>query len=106
MAIKPTSMTYAPSLVTHEELLSLGFSHNPGPLLNDYTLDISWWPGKHFKQLSLDLNPGNIYVYLREQGTKQPNSRLADSIVCVFNQDLQGTLTKEWLEALISLIKI
>jgi hypothetical protein len=82
-------------LVTHDELIKLGFEHRPTLLLNDYSLNIAYFPSE-FKTLSVMLDPGNIYVHLR-CGNLSDN-RADDAIICLFNQDIHGVLTKSWLE--------
>lgn len=96
--------TNVESVINHDQLISLGFEHEGGSILNAYSRNISYYPEKEYKRITVTLNPGNIYVYLR-QG-ELSSARHFDDVICIFNQDLQGTLVKSWLENLIGLLTI
>lgn len=89
--------------VTHEELIKIGFKHNPTLLVNDYSYDISLF-GSDYKKIDIMLNPGNVYVYIREGHID--DDRTNDNIVCIYNEDMHGILTAQWVRKLVSVCKL
>jgi len=81
---------YRPIPLTEEILLKCGFEKKGSKIIDFYNKSISW--NSTFKEISISIQQGNQYVYLREQNDELPNDRLADSIVCIFNGDIHGKL--------------
>lgn len=80
----------SPIPLTEEILLRCGFSVKKSPILDFYHISISW--NGDYKEISLSIELGNQYVYLREQNDELPNDRMADNIICIFNGDIHGKL--------------
>ena len=79
-----------PILLTEEILLKCGFEKQGLKILEFYKKSISW--NSTFKEISISIQHGNQYVYLREQNDELPNDRMADNIICIFNSDIHGKL--------------
>ena len=88
-----------PLPLTEEILLRCGFSVKKSPILDFYHISISW--NGDYKEISLSIELGNQYVYLREQNDELPNDRLADNVVCIFNGDIHGKLYLHKLQNII-----
>ena len=83
---------YRPIPITEDVLLSYeGFEKHKSKIIYSFSINISW-SEKVYKVLSLTIEPGNQYVYLREQNDELPDDRMADNIVCIFNGDIHGEL--------------
>ena len=83
---------YRPIPITEDVLLSYeGFEKHKSKIIDSFSINISW-SEKVYKVLSLTIEPGNQYVYLREQNDELPDDRMADNIVCIFNGDIHGEL--------------
>lgn len=68
---------------------------------NIYTLSIKWHD-MTFRELSICTAVGNQYVYIREIELGVPHEK--SEIVTIYNSDLQGNLTIEYLELLLQVI--
>jgi len=89
----------SPIPLTEEILLKCGFSVKKSPILDFYDISISW--NETFKEISLSIEQGNQYVYLREQNDELPNDRMADNLICIFNGDIHGKLYLHRLQNII-----
>lgn len=87
-----------PIPLTEEILLKCGFKKQGLKILDFYNKSISW--NETFKEISLSIQQGNQYVYLREQNDELPNDRMADNIICIFNGDIHGKLYLHQLQNL------
>jgi hypothetical protein len=74
---------------SEEWLIDLGFTKNPSKIINSYSIDVSWYD-ESYKVLSLTLDKGNQYIYVRE-GDKD-GDRSDDDIICIHNGDLHGDI--------------
>jgi hypothetical protein len=88
-------------IVTSQWLLLKGFTPLEGILVRSFSKDISQFE-EQYKVISVCINPGNVYVYLREGDKMEP--REEDDMVTVFNGDRQGQLKKEFIEKLYTLL--
>lgn len=88
--------------ITNEWLIENGFTFIPSPIIPSYSISISNYPG-NFKIISLTIEFGNQYVYVRE-GDKG-KSRQEDNVVTLFNSDFNGPLTIEFVDTLYNLLK-
>ena len=68
---------------------------------NIYTLSIKWYDIP-YKELSICTAVGNQYVYIKEVDENVPHEE--SQMVCIYNSDLQGNLTIEYLELLLQVI--
>jgi len=86
-----------PIPLTEEILLKAGFKKHKSLMLTSYSRSISWNDYEaDYKAISLNLEPGNQYVYIRD-GVKS-NQRHKDAIICIFNGDKHGKLHLHWLQ--------
>lgn len=88
--------------ITHEWLIENGFTFVPSHILPNYYISISNYPS-NFKIISLTIEFGNQYVYVREGDKEKP--RHEDGVVTLFNSDFNGPLTIEFVETLYNLLK-
>lgn len=89
--------------VTPEWLVSNGFGVNEGPIMRSFSKSISFFE-EEYKVLTVCIDPGNVYVYIRQGERKAPREK--DDMVTVFNGDRQGTLTKDFIETLYNLLTL
>jgi len=83
--------------LTEEMLLNAGFIKNEALLINSFTKSIAWFLGD-YKVLSINIENGNQYVYIREGVKSKP--REDDSIICLFNGDKHGKIYLHYLQNL------
>jgi len=88
--------------INKDFLISLGFKEQIGPIIITYEISISAFL-QNYKTISCTIQYGNQYVYLREG--KLHENRIDDDIITVYNSDIQGPLTCEWIENLLILLK-
>lgn len=82
-------------------LLSNGFTKVDSIILPSYTLDISNFESE-FKQLSVTVEPHNQYVSIRCGDLVA--KRHEDEIITIYNSDINGELTIEYLTKLIEVM--
>lgn len=80
----------------------MNFIKQPSLIKDSYTLNISRLPFI-FKEICVYTQKHNQFVYLREGDLK--NCREEDNLVTIFNSDLNGELTINWIKNLVNLLK-
>ena len=88
-------------ILTEQEILDLGFAKQPNLIIDNYTLDLSFNEFE-FKSLSVTIEQGNQYVFIRQGSIEEPRHK--DDVVTVFNGDSQGQLTLEYLKDLCEVL--
>lgn len=88
--------------ITADWLREKGFDEHQSLLSRSFSKDISLY-NEEYKVITVLVDPGNVYVYLRQGDLKSP--REDDDLITVFNGDRQGKLTKNFLEDLYFLLK-
>lgn len=90
-----------PITLSPEILEKCGFEKHTGRLIETYTKSISW-SGTDYKVISVTIEPGNKYIYIRHGELK--NDRSEDDIITVFNGDVNGKLYFHKLQNLYFLL--
>jgi len=67
-----------------------------------YNLDISYFDNQ-YKTISITPSQGNQYIYIREGEEDKP--RESDTLICIYNSDIKGPLTSEYIINLTKLLK-
>jgi hypothetical protein len=80
------SFNYEPIPLTEELLLRFGFEKHESALIQSYSISIS--PYKNLKELSLTIQGGNEYIYIREGENEYPST--ADIVTTLVNADITG----------------
>lgn len=81
--------------LTEEWLIKFGFEEiKSNSMIPSYTKSIAWYKG--FKVLSVYIQFGNQYVYIRDGELMA--DRTDDHLVTIYNQDIHGPLTVNYLQ--------
>ena len=90
-------------MITEQEILELGFTKRPNQLIIDsYMISVALNPYE-FKELSVTIQQGNQYVFIR-QGSAENERREEDDVVTLFNGDSQGELTYNLLKQICEVL--
>lgn len=68
-----------------------------------YDLDISYFDND-YKVISVAPSLGNQYIYIRQGDEDKP--REEDKLICIFNSDIHGELTSEYITNLTKILKL
>lgn len=88
--------------ITEQFLLDNGFEKISSLIIDSYTYNLSHNPDYDFKQLSVNIEMGNQYVFLR-QGDPEVD-RANDDVITIYNSDYHGDLTCEYIQALLPVL--
>lgn len=88
-------------LATEELLLKAGFEKIESLIISSYQIDVSYFPGV-FKVLSITLEQGNQYIYLREGRKEDPRHK--DDVCTLRNGDIHGPIYMQQVEDLYELL--
>lgn len=90
--------------MTEKELLDLGFKLVPSPITDSYTLNVSFMPEFEYKELSVTIQPGNQYMFIRQGSVEQDMYK--DDLVTLFNSDSQGELTIDIVKRMVDVLTV
>lgn len=90
-----------PITLTSDILLKAGFEAHETILFTSYSIDISKSPYE-YKVISIMLEPGNVYVYLRSGEINE--AREKDILITLFNGDKNGKLYLHWLQNIYQIL--
>lgn len=94
-------VTIEPIELDEDWLLDFGFTKHNSIILDSYSISISDNEFE-FKEISVNIEAGNQYIYLRQGGIKEP--RHEDDVVTLFNGDKNGKLFVHVLQNIYSSI--
>lgn len=89
--------------LTHDWMIYQGFEHIPSKIIDSYTFNIAIFP-QEYKAISVSIEKGNQYVYIRNGELNEP--REEDQLICIFNSDTHGELTKDRIELILEALKV